>query len=930
MGMHNDVLDQVQKWSPFVEKMCQRFPEFQETKHWNSPLLEGALYQQVYEGVMAAQDEAVFIQQLRKYRNWQMTRIAIRDLANLATLEETLRDLSDLADALVTAALDWHYERACVRYGVPIGKESGRPQKLLVIGMGKLGGQELNFSSDIDLIFVYPEGGETQAHAGQTIRRPISNDQFFTRLGQAVNKSLVETTQDGFVYRVDMRLRPFGDAGALAISFSGMEHYYEIHGRAWERYALIKARVIAGDPEDAAYLFDILRPFVYRRYVDFSAMDALRELKQMIAAKVKKKGMEDNIKLGRGGIREIEFIVQAFQLIYGGRDRSLQSRSLLLTLTQLVQRKLMDESDCQQLKEAYVFLRRTENRLQAWQDEQTHDLPKEARQQAMLAQSMGYDTYESFLVDLNQYREMVQAQFDAVFAEEAKCEEADHLSDLWLEEAEEADDLNQIMAYGLTHEQAQSFLHQLRTFKTGRTVQTLEKEGVVRLNQVMPIVLREILTLHPEALCLERVLGVIESIVKRSVYLVLLKENVPALKRLIELCYVSAWLTDMLVKYPALLDQLLDETVLFSPLDAQALRQESELILQASEHNEEEFMNALRQWRHAQVFKVAAADITGHVPVIEVSNYLTWIAEAVLNCVVAFAWRWMQQKNGLPGGMTEHNRRNPFMVIGYGKLGGIELGYGSDLDVVFVYQGLKSGDQAVSPTGKTLDNAMYFIRMGQKIISLMTTLMPTGILYDVDTRLRPNGASGMMVVDFEGYQHYLQHKAWVWELQAFVRARAVTGDDQAIEAFNAFKCAFLQQKRTCEQIRTEVVEMRQKMMAELDKSNERIFDLKQGRGGIVDIEFMVQYLVLSYAHQYPVLCEYSDNLRSLNAMIKVGVLTQKEGNALLEAYMAYRSKYHRMALQNKKPWVSNTCYQEQRQAVKAIWKTLMKPVGGTP
>ncbi|HIE40309.1 MAG TPA: bifunctional [glutamate--ammonia ligase]-adenylyl-L-tyrosine phosphorylase/[glutamate--ammonia-ligase] adenylyltransferase [Thiomicrorhabdus sp.] len=916
-------LNQVQQWSPYVAQMCQRFPELLNSEHWSQAWVAGRLYQQVYETVVDSQDEENLKQNLRTLRNWQMTRIAIRDLSGLATLDETMRDLSDLADALVASTLDWHYERFCPKYGVPIGRDSGLPQKMLVIGMGKLGGQELNFSSDIDLIFVYPEGGETKIQTGQARRRPISNDQFFVRLGQAVNKSLVEMTADGFVYRVDMRLRPFGDGGSLAVSFSGMEHYYEIHGRAWERYALVKGRVIAGDAEEAAYLFDILRPFVYRRYVDFTAMDSLRELKQMIAAQVKKKGMEDNIKLGRGGIREIEFIAQAFQLIHGGRDKALQTRTLLTTLERLRQRNFLEESAYQTLTAAYVFLRRAENRLQAWRDQQVHDLPSDEAQQLSLAQSMGYENYAQFLADLNTHREGVQTQFDQVFAEDDRCEEADALADLWLEGVEVSDDLTLIMSYGLTEAQAKNFLQPLVAFQKGRIVQTLEKEGVARLNLVMPLLLREILSADYSAECLERVLSVMESIAKRSVYLVLLKENVAALQRLIELCHVSAWLADMLVKYPALLDQLLDKEALFSPLDAKALHQESQFILNSAQRDEEEFMNSLRQWRHAQVFKVAAADVTGNVPVTEVSNYLTWIAEAVLACVVEFAWQLMQQKNGLPGGMSQANKRNPFMVLGYGKLGGIELGYGSDLDVVFVYQGLKSSEQAVSSTGKTLDNSMYFVRMGQKIISLMTTMMPAGILYEVDTRLRPNGASGMMVVDFESYQSYLQNKAWVWEHQAFVRVRAVTGDRQSLAAFNQFKTSFLQQERDVAVIRKEVVDMRQKMMDELDKSSDSVFDLKQGRGGIVDIEFMMQFLVLSYAHSYPELCRYSDNLRILEAVSSVGLLSSEESKSLLDAYKVYRSKYHRVALQNEKPLVSHDCYLPQRKAVQTVWQKLM-------
>jgi len=912
--------EEIQQWSQYVEKMCKRFPDLEKPSSWEASYDEGELYQQVYSQVIASEDEEMLKQRLRKQRNWQMARIAIRDLSGLASLDEVMRSVSDLADALVSSALDWHYERFCQRYGTPIGRDSGLPQKMLVIGMGKLGGQELNFSSDIDLIFAYPEGGETQALDGQDVRRPISNDQFFVRLGQAMNKSLVEMTADGFVYRVDMRLRPFGDAGSLAISFAGLEHYYEIHGRAWERYALVKGRVMAGDADDAAYLFDILRPFIYRRYVDFTAMDSLRELKQMIAAQVKKKGMEENVKLGPGGIREIEFIAQAFQLVHGGRDKALQIRSLLPTLAALLKRGFIDEQAHDSLEEAYVFLRRAENRLQEWNDQQTHDLPSDRHQQLMLANAMGYEDYELFLGALNEHREFVQAQFNLVFAEDDACHEVDAMTNVWLADR---DDVELISEYDLSEERAVEFLKRIEQFKEGRIVQTLSSEGVERLNAVMPILMKEVLKADYDSVCFQRVLSVIESIVKRSVYLVLLKENIEALRRLIELCNVSAWLAEMLVKYPALLDQLIDENSLYTPLEASALQEESFAILNSANLDEEEFMNSLRQWRHAQVFKVAAADISGSVPVTKVSDYLTWIAEAVLSSVVEFAWRLMQQKSGLPGGISEEAKRNPFMVLGYGKLGGIELGYGSDLDVVFVYEGVKSSAQAVSASGKALDNSIYFIRMGQKIISLMTTVMPAGVLYEVDTRLRPNGASGMMVVDFEGYQNYLQNKAWVWEHQAFVRVRAVVGDQQCIESFNHFKSEFLQQKRDVADIKKEVVDMRHKMQKELDKSSEVLFDLKQARGGIVDIEFMIQFLVLSYAHDYPSLCVYSDNLRILEAVEEAGLLSQKEVDDLLDAYKTYRSKYHRVALQNEKPLVSSDCYLEQREAVQAVWQKLM-------
>lgn len=936
-------LEQVQHWSPFVTQKIMRFPELQDPAIWQEAWQAGELYQAVYQQVISAPDLDSLTAILRQARNWQMGRIAIRDLSGLASLQEVMMTMSELADALVNSTLDWHYARFCDRYGTPYGKESGAQQRMLVIGMGKLGGQELNFSSDIDLIFAYPEGGETRFNEESRGKRTITNDLFFIRLGQALNKSLTELTGEGFVYRVDMRLRPFGDAGPLAVTFTSLERYYELHGRAWERYALVKARVMAGDSADARHLFDILRPFIYRRYIDFSAMESLRELKRMISAQVKKKGMEHNIKLGRGGIREIEFIVQVFQLIHGGRDKALQSRSLLTTLDALEAHGFMEPTTQQGLRDAYFFLRRAENRLQEWRDKQTHALPAEPHQQLMLANSMGFADYAVFTQVLDQHLTFVQAQFEDVFAEEAGGEAQDHLSDLWFSELDEVAEMN---ALALPDDKASLFLKVLKEFKESRVVKTLGREGTLRLNATMPLLMQEVLKPEYSEQTLKRVLSVIESIAKRSVYLVLLKENPTSLAHLVKLCDVSAWLTDMLVKYPALLDQLLDERTLYTPLDASDLQRETRELLESTGQDEELFMDQIRQWRHAQVFRVAAADIMGRVPVIKVSDYLTWIAEAALNSVVEFAWRLMKERSGLPGGMLEGSQRNPFMVLGYGKVGGIEFGYSSDLDIVFVYEGLSSSDQAVSPEvknltettgdmaeqgresqsgkrGKVLDNAIYFVRMGQKIISLVTTLMPTGILYEVDTRLRPNGVSGLIVVDFEGYKNYLENKAWTWEHQAFVRTRPIVGDAESRAAFNTFKSEFLCQERPIEPLRTEVVEMRQRMQDELDKSSETLFDLKQGRGGIVDIEFIAQFLVLAYAHHYPALCVYSDNLRILEAIAVAGLLTQTETDNLLQAYQTYRSKYHRLALQNENPLVESSCYQPQRQAVQSIWHKLM-------
>ena len=907
-------IDQVSRWSLFVEREAKRYPALREADY-HTIYAAGELIARCREAILACEDEAALKKTLRVWRREQMVRIAVRDLMGWADLDETLRDLSDLADALVSGALDWWYPRLCTQWGTPIGQDSGEAQRLIVLGMGKLGGGELNFSSDIDLIFAYPESGQTQGAA-----RSLANDEFFIKLGQAMNKSLTEMTPDGIVYRVDMRLRPFGDAGPLAISFNGMEHYYEVHGRAWERYALVKARVIAGDQQKGQELMDILRPFIYRRYVDYTAMDSLRDLKRMIAAEVVKKGMQSNIKLGSGGIREVEFIMQAFQLVHAGRDKGLQGRALQPMLRYLAGQDYIAPDDAQALQAAYVFLRRAENRIQQWNDQQAHSLPKEARQQTALAQAMGFEHYDAFLSELDTHRKTVQAHFDDVFAEENQvCDLTDALAQAWKGPLED-DALVVLTQFGFKH--PGEILNMLRQFKRTRAVSHMSAEANTRLEGVIPQLLKTICSLEDEqGVALQRVLKVIESVVRRSVYLVLLKENPLALEHLIKLCAVSAWLTDMLVKYPALMDQLLDLRTLYRPLKLDELLPEAQHLLASYGDDEEAFMLQLRHWRHAQVFRVAAADITGQVPVMHVSDYLTWIAQAVLQVTHDYVWQHITAKHGLPNGVTE----SPFMIIGYGKLGGIELGYGSDLDMVFLYD-LVAPDamtQTTSDKQRPVDHATFFTRMGQKVISILTTMMPAGQLYEVDTRLRPNGASGLMVSSWTSFEQYQRDKAWTWEHQALIRARAVVGQASVCAQFEQFRHAFISEARDGDKIKTEVVEMRQKMRQALDKSTAQTFDLKHGVGGIVDIEFMVQYLVLAFAHQQPGLAVWSDNMRILDALKETDLLPMEAITSLQDFYRAYRTTYHRLALQKQKAILDNKAFLQERQQVATIWQNLM-------
>jgi glutamate-ammonia-ligase adenylyltransferase len=737
-----------------------------------------------------------------------------------------------------------------------------------------------------------------------------------------------------------MRLRPFGQTGPLVSSFNALQTYYELHGRAWERYAGLKARALTGETEDVEFLMDnILNPFIYRRYTDFSAMESLRELKHKIQMDVEKKGREANIKLGVGGIREAEFIVQAFQLVYGGRERALQTQSWLRALQVIQEKGFMDSDTAGLLREAYLFLRAVENHLQAWDDQQTQILPEDDVVQQALAQSLGFANYVELMVTLNLHRSVVAEQFSEVFRD-PDSEEAENalddraLSDRknqtlqekvsWLlESLEPKSEMEEAQAVALSELgfkpsiQADTY-RKLVQFTQSREYRAASAESLNRLVKVLPKLLMAVAQQPNPVLTLERALQVLEAILRRSIYLVLLYENSHAIDSLVRLCSASPWLTEQLARHPALFDQLAQAETLDQLSDAETLKEEAMLIYRQASGDEEHFMDQLRIWRHAQVFKVAVSDLEGLLPVMQVSDRLTWIAEAVLSASCAFAADWCEARYGQPGGEVAYN---PFMVVGYGKLGGIELGYGSDLDIVMLYHGVPSN---LHSTGKQpLENGLYFLRMGQKVISLLTTPMPSGRLYEVDTRLRPNGASGLIVTDFESYQAYLQNKAWVWEHQAFVRTRPVVAAPENIQAFESFKTAFLTQPRDRAVLCQEISDMLDKMRKSLDRSDEQTFDLKYGAGGVVEIEFLVQYWVLAYASEYEALTHYPDNIRLLETIKSIGLIESEKATALMEIYQDYRTCYHRKALQNEKTLVPVKEFEKERQKVHQIWQEVM-------
>ncbi|MDP2226988.1 MAG: bifunctional [glutamate--ammonia ligase]-adenylyl-L-tyrosine phosphorylase/[glutamate--ammonia-ligase] adenylyltransferase [Moraxellaceae bacterium] len=866
--------------------------------------------------LQAEPDEALLMQQLRQWRQREMLRWIYRDVNGLCSVTELTRELSDFADACIEVALAHAHAALVCTHGEPVGENSGCRQQLSVIGMGKLGAQELNLSSDIDLIFVYPEAGETTGPAR------ISNQEFFVRVGQKIMRLLDTVTADGFVFRVDMRLRPWGDGSALASSFTAMETYYEQHGREWERYALIKARICAGDIESGQLLMQSLRPFVFRRYIDFGAFESLREMKAMIEREVRRKGMDTNVKLGRGGIREAEFIVQAFQLIRGGVDRRLQQRELLPVLALLGESGLLPTSACGALAEAYIFLRQVEHRLQMRLDRQTQDLPVAAGDMERLALSLGFTGSDEFLSVLEQHRACVAGHFrDVIVAREEEAPAADSGAVLLWCAGEELPQLLEQQGFLASADTARRLIE----LRESRVVRALQPVGRERLDRLMPLLLAECARQEEPDVALLRALPLVESVLRRSAYMMLLVENRAALARLVSLCAASPWIADELARYPVLLDELLNAETLFAPPGKAELEAElRQALVRLPEDDLEAQMQALRIFKKGHVLRVAASDITGTLPLMKVSDYLTWIAEAVLEEVLWLTWRSLTAKHGTPYRADGTPCDPDFIVAGYGKLGGLELGYGSDLDLVFVHN--------ASPDGETdgerpLDNASFFARFGQKIIAFLTAATGAGQLYEVDMRLRPSGNAGLLVSSLSAFRKYQEDKAWTWEHQALVRARVVAGDKRLAEAFDAERHELLSRQRDLPQLRREVVEMRDKMRSHLSSEapgkGGRGFDLKHDRGGIVDIEFMVQYAVLAWAHESPELTRYPDNVRILEGLANRGLLPSDAAAGLRDAYLQYRARGHRLALANRETRVNDDEFLTERALVMHWWNQLL-------
>ena len=881
-------------------------------------------HQAVDHALQSVTTEDELLSALRQCRNFHMAAITFRDCLNKQPITASLVQVSTLADALISGAYYWLYHTLAQKHGTPHGSEG--PIHMYILGMGKLGGHELNFSSDIDLIFSYPEKGVTTGG-----KKTIENQQFFTRLAQKLIQSLNKITPDGQVYRVDMRLRPFGDSGPLVMHFDALEDYYQEQGRHWERFAMIKARIINDDNSPyTTTLTDILTPFTFRRYLDFTTIDALRNMKKLIATEIRRRRLNNNIKLGAGGIREVEFFAQSFQLIHGGREPKLQSKSLLTTLDNLSTLDIVESDVTAQLRSDYLFLRKIEHTLQQCQDQQTQTLPDIEWQQNALVFVLGYDNYAQFNDALQAAMARIHRHFNELIEEpqESQNNEDSALSDACRDAWQlslDKDEFGATFETYIASEDVDNIYLTLQEFKTSLRRYRMGQKGEDTLNKLLPEILYVLLNYSPSQAhkVLQRILGVIEAITGRTTYLDLLLENPDVLNQLVKLCERSEWIANEIKRFPLLLDELLtplylqqqNTDIATSKHDyEQELRQ---AMLRVEYEDVELAMDTWRQFKLCQQLRIAASDISGSLPISNVSDKLTVLAEVLLQHVVDTAWQQISERYGVPSHLEENELG--FAVIGYGKLGGFELGYGSDLDLVFLHNAPR---QSTTNGKKSIEAQQFYIKLTQRIMHLLNTKTLFGQLYETDLRLRPSGNAGLLCCHIDGFTRYQQEEAWTWEHQALVRARGIYGDTALLDKFSQVRQQILSIERATDTLKHEVCSMRVKMRKHLLSESDQKVDLKQCVGGITDIEFMTQYWVLANAAHNPKLSVYTDNLRLLDAAYREGIIDEQQAEDLQQAYLALREQYHHLTLADTKYADQTAQLNEFRNKVSRYWQTL--------
>ena len=863
---------------------------------------------------LCAGDEARWADQLRAWRHRRSIELILRDVAGLDRVEDTLRGSSEQADHCCQWALDALYAGMIVRHGVP-RSASGEAQRLVVFGLGKLGGSELNFSSDIDLVFAFPEQGETDG------ARPLDNETFFVRLGQQFIKLLGDTTAEGFGFRVDMRLRPFGTVGRLALSFNAMEQYFQREGRDWERYAWIKARPIAGDIEAGERFLSTLRPFVYRRYFDYTAFEGLREMKAMIEAEVQRRELADHLKLGPGGIREIEFMVQLQQLIRGGREPTLRQRGLLPALAVLQAQGHLDAGRAKALRAAYLQLRRTENRLQMQAEAQVHSLPDSAFDRYRLARGLGHADYAELSASLDQQRAMVRAAFEQVFESGRRAAPSGErhalLVDYWRQIDRDAQS-EMLMQAGVPQpEQAHA---RLQEFARSSARAQLSARGSARLDRLLPALLDAIAQRADCVALLDRVLRLLHAVLRRSSYLALLDEQPAARQRLVDTMCASTWMAERVAQHPLLLDDLLDTRSQGAPESVDAIEAECARALQAVDvQDPEAVLLALNELRQSVAFRIARATLFGHQAAAQSARQLAWLASVIVRQLLQFAAREIRAQHGeLPGGGVA--------VLAYGSFGAAELGFNSDLDLVFLYQ---AGERGESDGARPLDAQRYCSRIVQKLLSLLSLQTTAGRLYEADLRLRPDGSKGMLVSTLQSFLDYQHERAWVWEQQALVRARFVAGEMEMAQRFDLARRQVLQRPRVQDEVFREVAAMRARMRAAHDRSREPLFDLKQGEGGLVDLEFLLQALVLTHAERVPELIETRETAELIARCGAAGLLSMEQTEQALAAHGVLLARGLACTLDGRARIVhSDDSIDQARSCIRRLWFALGLPAPG--
>ncbi len=843
---------------------------------------------------------------LRRYRHRKLVAIIYLDVVAGAPLREILGYLSDLADRLILAALDACHRELAAKHGQP-RDERGEPMQLDLIAMGKLGGQELNFSSDIDLICCYDSDGELDGYG------KLTHQEYFSRLVRQLTRVLSDNTEDGFVYRVDLRLRPWGESGPVVLSHAALEHYYQLHGREWEQYAMVKARIVSGSAADRAAIEAILQPFVYRRYHDYRVFEGLASMKDKIDAQARSRGMRDNIKLGPGGIREIEFCVQAFQILRGGRNRQLRSSSIFDCFDALAAQSIVARDQVAALRDAYIFLRRLENRLQMFADEQTHGLPTDPTRRMRIAATLDFADWETLDADLRRHRDAVSRFFTELFKRESEHSSATILDDT-LDAPGDARREEFVAASGVDDPAA--IAAQLNDFIASKAWGFMSARAKKRFNSLLPDLLARIQFSTAQASLFERFMRLFAAIAGRSVYFELLVQNPALLQRLAELFDKSAWIATEVASFPMLLENLIQrpDRGRFdrAELEARLLQQ-----LANVEGDPELELDNLRLFKREQTLVIAGAELAGEIDAVEVGRYLSDVAEIVLAAVLELARKDLGKRHGRPCQRIDGELRDAeFAIIGYGKLGGRELHYSSDLDLIFVHD--STGDAAHTDGDKCIENSVYFPRLAQKVISMTSVLTASGKLYEIDSRLRPEGSSGLLVSSLEAFERYQCEKAWTWEHQALVRARPVAGDAALAARFAEVRVQVLRQPREAGKLRADVAEMRARIYRNKRPPEDERRDLKHSRGGMVDIEFLVQYWVLLHANSLDTDCLSSDNISLLDALLRLNRIPASAAE-LVDIYRNYHRLLHQAVLQDQAAEVDAGVIAAQLERVTNCW-----------